>query len=96
MLAVLKRLDPDQMRFLPISMIEKFKFILASYMKIIESKEPIQPKDIPKGLINDLMLSEVAKSKNEKDLCRSIEGYIGRMYRLAKNYKIEAAFIKDI
>jgi hypothetical protein len=35
---ILKRLDPEQMRFLPSSMIEKFKFILLCYQKIIEAK----------------------------------------------------------
>jgi hypothetical protein len=33
--SVLRRIDPEQMRFLPTSMIEKFKFILLCYSKIV-------------------------------------------------------------
>ncbi len=35
---ILKRLDPEQMKFLPSSMIEKFKFILICYQKVVEAK----------------------------------------------------------
>jgi hypothetical protein len=35
---ILARLDPGQMKFLPSSMIEKFKFILECYSRVIESK----------------------------------------------------------
>lgn len=94
--SILKRLDPEQMRFLPTSMIEKFKFILLCYLKIVESKDLPEAKDIPKSLAYDQTTIEVSKCKGEKELCRSIGGYIGRMYRLAKNYKVYDDFIKDI
>lgn len=41
------------MRFLPFSMIEKFKFILLCYLKIVESKGLPDAKDIPKSLTYD-------------------------------------------
>jgi hypothetical protein len=44
--SVISRLDPEKMKFLPTSMIEKFKLILACYQRIVHKKENPSTKTI--------------------------------------------------
>ena len=84
----LENLDPDKFSFLPESLIIKFKHILWQYKKILGVQVNVYENYKVKNQDeNDALISEVKNCETEVELCKTIEGFMRRLYRLTKNYK---------